>query len=246
VIEVLPVDHIALALENLRGHHAKNVDMRALAIAGVKGLQELEAVELALIDDCNLNTATGEQLNRLGRLVNRVRLLGEDDDSYRLQLRAAILLMRCSGAPEQLYAIFALLVPGAELGITPEYPAKFRLSWIEPPLETEEETMPYGVILLRGKAGGVGAYFYSLTTTADDTFAFEGGEEAEIPWGDDVWGDGVWGGSSLSDPLGIPWGDDVWGDDIWGGSTMESGSGLNGFSDTDQETGGQLARIWFF
>jgi hypothetical protein len=221
---IVVVDHIALALQNLRGHHAKNLDMRALAIAGVSGLQELEAVELAIIEDTTLDTAVGANLDRIGRLLNLTRITGDDDTTYRLKLRAQILLLRCSGTPKEIYEIFDLIAPLAEVGITPEYPAKFRFSWVDPPLETDAEAKVYGVILLRARAGGVGCYFYSLTADADDSFAFASDAPgAAIPWGDEVWGDGVWGGASYD-----------------GG-----GVGANGFSDTDQLTGGQLARIWF-
>jgi hypothetical protein len=101
-----------LALARLLGQFSGAEALRALLCSLVSPLDEIEAAALAVHYDRWLDTATGAQLDVLGRIVREPRG-GFEDVTYRRALRARVLINRSSGKLAELLAIALEFEPAA-------------------------------------------------------------------------------------------------------------------------------------
>lgn len=150
-------------------------------------LQELEDVHRDLLTNRLVDTAEGEQLDVLGRIVKQPRE-GRDDDTYRLWIKARTVLNRSAGRPPDIALIMSLVLEGRELHLVPGYPASFR---IEVHGATDAETAADAADILHLATGaGIGSEL--ITSLADDgeTFTFSDDDTATADtdrgFGDDL------------------------------------------------------------
>lgn len=119
--------HVDEALANLPEQFKGKANFTALLTAIVDEVQELEGVLLDVFEMSWLDNAADAQLDVIGVLVGEDRK-NRDDDTYRLFIRVRILLNTCSGTPDQILAVFALLIGAANtLALSEHFPAAFVL-----------------------------------------------------------------------------------------------------------------------
>jgi len=159
-------DAVARLLEQFRGGTTLPALVRAFS-------NQAQAAEDALWDVLvlrRLGTATGAQLDVLGRILGQARE-GRADADYVLWLRARMLLNLGSGRPEDLLALFASVTQGSTtLQLEEQFPASIVLrvgsaSTVDP--------AQAAAILQLAKAGGVRAILESATSIDTTSFAFD-------------------------------------------------------------------------
>jgi hypothetical protein len=167
-------DHVDAAVSRLiEQYRDKPLFRKLVEITGARA-QILEDALWQLFTERSVETAVGEQLDMLGRVVGQPRQSFADDD-YRLHIRARVKLNRSSGTVPELLEIFRLVTPGGTtLKFVPRFPAGFRLS-----LGVTGFTSAQILLLLNflraARAGGVWGTLHWITTTEAETFAFAGG-----------------------------------------------------------------------
>jgi len=104
-------------------------NIEALITAILEQVQDCEDVVEQLLSDRQIDTASGETLDVIGRIVGQDRE-GRDDPTYRIWIRARIIINRATGVTEDFYAILAAIcqdtTPG-DFRIIDEYLAGFRI-----------------------------------------------------------------------------------------------------------------------
>lgn len=91
-------------------------------------LQELEEAAADVLVGFFVDTAVGDQLDILGRVVGETRQ-GRTDNDYRAAVRVRILVNMSDGKVEQLLAIARGLVPEATVALVEVYPMSIRLEF---------------------------------------------------------------------------------------------------------------------
>lgn len=143
-------------------------------------IQEFETAAFQVLTERWLDTAVGVQLDGLGQIIGRERA-GSDDDTYRLLLRAQILLNLSSGTVPQILAIIEKIIPGFLLELVQHFPKSFTL------LIGEEPLLPAGTGLIVASvltsatdAGARGLLQYHET---DPVFRLDGANGSKLDGG---------------------------------------------------------------
>lgn len=169
--DILPIDHEKLGLVRILEQFKDKTGVKAFCFAQLPQSQALETAIFDLLEKRGLDTATGQQLDDLGDLLDLTRAeLG--DAEYRLRLKAQMLIYRSSGTVEQIYAPFVLLEPTANLAQVDAFPAGFVFEWLSPPLPSSNDTARYALMLQRVRGAGIGAWFYWYPVDSSLIFRF--------------------------------------------------------------------------
>lgn len=142
-------------------------------------LRQVQLLEDAIYDVIiarMIDRAVGAQLDQLGRLVGE-RRLDRDDDTYRVFIRARILVNRSTGTAPELLAILDLIT---EIHFTfGDYqPAAWFIEFDEEP---EYDPVLFYEILHAAKSGGVRLHMVSPTTTSDMQFRWSSVGDPDDP-----------------------------------------------------------------
>jgi hypothetical protein len=170
----LKTDHTAEAIARLLQQFQGKPYIEGLITSLTDRVQELENVMFEIVDGFLLDTAVGEQLDVLGRIVNQPRA-GRDDTTYRLWLKARILVNRGSGLPEEFIALGQLVLPdGTNFSVYEETHATVIISLNDE--ETDEDLIENLLQIARElKAGGVRLLLF-WHTSDDEGFTFAVGD----------------------------------------------------------------------
>jgi len=147
---------------------------------------ELENVRNAL----NVDTATGDALDKLGELVGEARQ-SRTDDLYRLYIKARIRVNLAVGTYDSIYSVARALFPTQTLEITESYPAHFTLTVGEDAGSDAEEKLE---LVGGAKSAGVGGTGVYLESAPAAMFTF--GAVADYPETDAGTGVGDLAGST--------------------------------------------------
>lgn len=166
----LPVqnnDRVGTAIALLIDALKDKTNFTRLVESYVAECQELESVWFDLLELRNIEDGQGAQLDMIGERIGQPRL-GYDDTTYKIWLRARVLINKGSGTVEELYALFSVLLTNG-LKYTPYYPASFIFD-VDGALSIDAVTL---ATVLRSvtPAGVTGTLRYSLFDAAD-TFTF--------------------------------------------------------------------------
>jgi hypothetical protein len=166
-------DHAAAAVAKLPEQYRDKPLMLALTQVFTGRFQAVEDAFWQLYLERNLDDAVGAQLDLLGRIVKQPRV-STDDEVYRKQIRARILINRSSGTAPELLEIFALVVPeDAVVKFEPHFPAGFVIYVRESAITPEEAQLFLG-FLRAAKAGGVYAQLHWIESPTEEVFTFNG------------------------------------------------------------------------
>ncbi len=181
-------DFVTRALAKLPEQFKGRVKFAAFLSSFIEQAQDVEAVLFEIVNETHLETAVGESLNVLGRIVGEDRQ-GLDDDAYRLRIKARIRLNLSSGTVEDILEILALVLGSSYVSELQAYaPASFRLD-IYGPMDTP--TSEYiAQIVSEARAAGVGGLLVYSEELDAVTFTFADGDTATVDavrgWADDA------------------------------------------------------------
>lgn len=133
-------------------------------------MQGLDAVAMQLFAERSIETAVGAQLDGLGAIVGEARG-GRDDSSYRIRIRARILLNLSSGRADQILRILRLVTPLA-LTLTDETPGAVSIAVTGGAAELPEDLF---AVALEAKAAGVRMFLRHQIGADAERFVFKGG-----------------------------------------------------------------------
>lgn len=116
-------DGLARLIERFKGQP----NMEGLARVVLKRMQRIEDVLWDLYTGVWLDNAVGVQLDNLGAVVGEGRK-GRQDEQFRLYIRARIAINRANGTAADTFKVARLILePTANIALTNEYPAAYRL-----------------------------------------------------------------------------------------------------------------------
>lgn len=174
--------HVDDALERFITQYKGKPRLSALLSAWVKQVQSAEDVCYQLATLLLLDSAVGDQLDKLGLLVGEERQ-GRGDELFRVYVKARIRANRSLGTANDILAV--MIAIGAVPDDPPflEYLAAFTL-FLASLESTNGETLdPNAVVAIVRRAKPVGVQFVVVApppgTLADSTFAFSHVEESD-------------------------------------------------------------------
>jgi hypothetical protein len=119
--EIIPTAIASTApLARLITQYKNKPRLRALAQSYLEEVAELATVLAQLRVAFRLGNAIGAQLDVLGTIVGAPRQ-GFDDDAYEQLIRAYIRAQKSEGKPEDIYAVFRILIAPGDLMVLDEY-----------------------------------------------------------------------------------------------------------------------------
>lgn len=151
----------------------KTPKTEALIAALATPAQDLEDALIQVYTMRWIATAVGAQLDVLGEIVGQSRQ-GFLDDAYRLFIQSRVLVNRASGCPEELYAIFAPLLPaGATQALTYLGTASFLLT-LGGAAVLDSLAAILAQLLRSARAAGVGGQLVWSHLAPSATFTLDG------------------------------------------------------------------------
>lgn len=167
-------NQVETAIRRLLYQFKDKPNFEAFVTAFVQQFQDIEDVIGQLLTDRQVDTATGENLNILGRIVGQPRE-GRTDADYRIWIKARIQINKSSGLTEEIYNVLKLITGFMDVGDFQieelDYPASFFMT-INPALESLDPQIIYDVIDEMRSACIAFSIFYHIT---DPVFAFDVG-----------------------------------------------------------------------
>lgn len=120
----LPIDHIEAALARLPHQYRQRCDGTAGETNTQKVIRclmapaaDLETALLAVLNNANVDNATGFLLDLVGKWVGRARNGVADDEIYRRYIRAQIVVNRSDGVINDILAVARLVVDDPDVGL---------------------------------------------------------------------------------------------------------------------------------
>lgn len=165
---------LALVITQLQG----KTKFESLLSSYLAEMDEIETALWQIQEERWLDTAEGEQLDGIGRIVGSARN-GASDDRYRLRLRARILILLSSGTIPEILAVFRLLIDeSASLTYTAFYPAAYQVRVDGQALE-DFELIELSDALTETCPAGVNAQLRYQVSDDEDTFTFSASSSLE-------------------------------------------------------------------
>lgn len=162
-------DHVAKALDRLPYQFKTQENIENLISLYANRTQNVEDIFWELLELRFLEDALGQQLDNLGKILD-IEREGLSDDDYRIRLIAKIAQHNSEGTPEDLIAIYSLLMDPDKIEYNEIYPAEFTMAAINAnPIGSTDKIHE---AILRTKAGGVRLSY--LVSTGPNPFVFFG------------------------------------------------------------------------
>jgi hypothetical protein len=141
--------HYEAAITRLASQFKTKPRIQALVEDFIRPLDLLEDEIFRVLNFRWIDTATGQQLDGLGRIVGETRK-GRNDQRYRLALRIRIAINVSKGTPEEVISIFSLVTGATDVRMYEYFP---------------------GVVEIYGNEN----FEYEYEFYGPDSFAFDGG-----------------------------------------------------------------------
>lgn len=116
-------DHIARAKNRLIEQYKGKPKVEGVVEALVKPFQDIEDVLQQLKTERWIDTAIGVQLDKIGEIVGAEREIEQNDDDYRLLIKAKIIMNLNQGTPEEVIAAAKFFIGAAFIWYLEVYPA---------------------------------------------------------------------------------------------------------------------------
>lgn len=163
---------VALLLEQFRGR----ARLEALLCSYLERISELELAIVEVRNLRDLDSAAGEQLDVIGRIVGESRE-GRTDDDYRRFLRVRILINKSTGTPEELIAAAVLVTQPDAIELVESFPAFVTVTAFAGGAVADGGKV--NEVLQLMKPAGVGLLYVFSATTPEETFKFATGTTVE-------------------------------------------------------------------
>lgn len=169
------IDHVASALARLPQQFRDKPKIVALVTALANSKQSLEDALIDLLLLRYIDTATGTQLDVIGRVVGQPRLLLGDDD-YRRYIRARVATNRSTGVGARIIRIARLILNDATLRVVLDNQgiAAYVVRIMDGDVEADLADILIS-FLRDGTVGGVRIILETSTVDPNATFYFQGG-----------------------------------------------------------------------
>lgn len=171
---VISTEHVETALDRILYQFKDKPKFEAFITAFVQQFQDIEDVIGQLLTDRQIDTATGENLNILGRIVGEERQ-GRTDADYRVWIKARIQINKSSGTSEEIINVLALITGFQTAGsfelIEDTYPAYVHIV-VGPALGSIDPQVLYDILDEMRSACVAFNMTYHIT---DPVFAFDAG-----------------------------------------------------------------------
>lgn len=166
-------DHAAQAQGRLASQY-RDTTVEGFVLAPVPGQQAVEDALWQTLQVPVIDSAEGEQLDLLGRIVGEPRY-SRDDATYRLWLKARVAINKSNGTVAELLYIVGLIKPAdASLRLVPSYPASLNLH-LDDIEVTASDAAIIAAVLQEAKAAGVRAIVEFLNSSPEDAFTLDDG-----------------------------------------------------------------------
>lgn len=147
-------DHVSQALARRIEQFKDKARLASLLTSYVEGVQGAEDALFQILDDTNLDTAEGQQLDNIGQLVGEERQ-GRNDLQYSTAIRARILLNTSEGTIEDIVGLIGALQPGLSTFVYEYYPAAFIAMIVTPIDPNVVDVTQISTIVGSGRPAGV-------------------------------------------------------------------------------------------
>jgi hypothetical protein len=148
-------------------------NFRAFISAFTAQFDTLESMFADLKTAFAIDTAVGDQLDVVGRIVGQPRD-GRTDALYRPALYARIIVNKSSGTIEELLAIATLMVPGATVVSLDEYPPASFVLRVFGHTFTDDEFAQVVEFIRSARAAGIGGSVHGSFASIATTFTLDG------------------------------------------------------------------------
>lgn len=116
-------DHVARAKNRLIEQYRGKPRVEGIVEALVTPLQDIEDVLLQLKTERWIDSAVGIQLDKIGKIVGLERDYGQEDEDYRLLIKAKIVMNLNQGTPEEIIAAAKFFIGSIFIWYLEVYPA---------------------------------------------------------------------------------------------------------------------------
>lgn len=116
-------DHIVRAKNRLIEQYRGKPKIEGVLEAIVAPIQDIEDVLEQLKIERWIETAIGVQLDKIGRIVGAEREIGQNDDDFRLVVKAQIIMNLNQGTPEEIISAAKFFIGAAFIWYLEVYPA---------------------------------------------------------------------------------------------------------------------------
>jgi hypothetical protein len=188
-------DHNERALARLLAQFKQSESHAGILGAFCNQVQGLEDAAFGLLITRTIDGASGVQLDVIGRIVGQQRE-GRDDPTFRLWIRARILVNRRSGEVETINAVIAQVFPLA-LAQVIEFPPAALEAQVTGTITTATDAHSLDTLLHLAKAAGVNVQ--TIYQTADDAGTFTLAADDETGGGLGLAADDETGGGEFAD-----------------------------------------------
>lgn len=173
-------DHVDQAQGRLASQY-RDTNVEGLVLAPVPGQQAVEDALWETLQVPVIDSAEGEQLDLLGRIVGEPRY-SRDDATYRLWLKARVAINKSNGTVAELLYIVGLVKPAeGTLVFEPQFPASFVLR-IEDAATAAADAPQIASVIREARSAGVRSILEWIETAEAAAFCFDGG--AGLGFGD--------------------------------------------------------------
>lgn len=186
------IDLAAQAVENLPEQH-KSGALADLIATLVSQRQELETAIFEVLNQFDLDTATGNSLDNIGKIIGLRRQDGLTDTRFRAFIKAKIAANNSESTAEDILNVATLTIDDAsyEMNFKDTPPTHYELNITGPGLSDVDVIYYLGVGIRSATAAGVGASIYYNEGPDSNAFKF------------DTIGNGFDQGTSFSTSLGV-------------------------------------------
>lgn len=182
-------DHVTAALALLPQQFKGKAKLTGLLTALVQQTQYVEDAFYDLWLGRMVDTATGDALKRIGKIVGQV-FAGEEEELYRRHVRARIAVNRSNGTIPDLIKVARLIIGDdatVEIRAKPYYPAAITIEIFDYPVDDDLAALLLS-FLQDAASAGVRLIVESSGVAAAASFSFANGPG--LGWGDGAWARG--------------------------------------------------------
>jgi hypothetical protein len=120
-------NHADQAVARLLSQYQGKPGFAGLVRALVGPIQDIEAALVQMNTLRGLNTASGANLDGIGKIVGVARFPGEGDEPYRVRIKAKIIINISEGEPESVIAEYQLLTGAQQIILDENHPAAMNI-----------------------------------------------------------------------------------------------------------------------
>jgi len=141
-------NHLEQGSERLLWQWRNSPNLKGLLQSYMESVQEVETTLFQMLNARGLDTATGEQLDILGKIIGEPRT-GRSDEVYREALKQRVVVNNADGSTEVVLELIQLVTGASRVTFFEHYPASLI------PFATSEPSLETLLLMVKAKSAGV-------------------------------------------------------------------------------------------